>query len=333
MAEDKQLVRQWQLLKMLSARRLGVSVSELASELNVHEKTVRRDLKTFQEAGVPLTETIGDFGRKTWQVDPQWKQPQMPFALDEVVALHLGQRFLEPLAGTLLWDAAQRAYRKLRASFSPTALGYLEKLAGRIEQTTVGKSDYSQKALIVDELMQGIEDCRMTQISYCSLRSTEPVTCDVYPYGLVYHRGSLYLVAYAPDPEEVRHYKVDRIEEAAVSTFPFNRPQDFDLAAHLQRAFGVYQANGEPVTVRVRFAPRVARYVEESQWHPSQKLHPRRDGGLLATFELSGFEEIKRWLLGFGPYAEVLAPAELRQELTDELRRALEQYDRQVLAE
>lgn len=326
MADDKPLVRQWLLLKLLSARHFGATVGDLAKELNVHEKTVRRDLNTFQAAGIPLVETVGDFGRKTWQVDPMWKEPLMPFALDEVIALYLGQRFLEPLAGTLFWDAAQRAFRKLRASFSPGALKYLATIGGRIEQTATGQSDYSQKAQIIDELMQGIEDCRMTQIAYCSLRSTEPVTYDVYPYGLIYHRGSLYLVAHAPDHEEIRHYKVDRIDEAAVSKFPFNRPAEFDLNAHLEHAFGVYNTNGAPVEVKVRFAQRVVRYVEESEWHPSQKLTKERDGSLLATFKLSNHEEIKRWIMSFGAHAEVLAPEQLRQEILEELEALLKTY-------
>lgn len=327
MAEDKPLVRQWLLLKLLSVRHFGATVADLAKELKVHEKTVRRDLNTFQAAGIPLVETVGDFGRKTWQVDPKWKEPLMPFTLDEVIALYLGQRFLEPLAGTLFWDAAQRAFKKLRASFSPGALKYLATIAGSIQQTAVGKSNYSQKAVLIDELMRGIEDCRMTQIAYCSLRSTEPVTYDVYPYGLVYHRGSLYLVAHSPDHEELRHFKVDRIDDAAVSTFPFTRPADFDLNAHLEHGFGVYNANGTPVEVKVRFAPRVARYVEESEWHPSQKLSKERDGSLLATFKLSDHEEIKRWIMSFGAYAEVLAPEGLRHEVVAELRALLKSYE------
>jgi len=326
MAEDKPLVRQWLLLKLLSARHYGATVADLAKELNVHEKTVRRDLSTFTAAGIPLVETTGDFGRKTWQIDPKWKESPMPFTLDEVVALYLGQRFMEPLAGTLFWDAAQRAFRKLRASFSPNALRYLATIAGSIQHTAVGKSDYSQKAALLDELMQGIENCRMTQITYRSLRSTEPVTYDVYPYGLVYHRGSLYLVAHSPEHEELRHYKVDRVEEAVVSTFPFNRPAEFDLSAHLESAFGIYHGDGQPVEITVRFAPRVARYVEESEWHSSQKLAKQRDGSLLATFRLADFEEIKRWIMSFGAYAEVLAPSSLRQEIFEELESLLKTY-------
>ncbi len=74
------------------------------------------------------------------------------------------------------------------------ALKYVEKFAPLFHQTTVGASDYSKKADLIDELMIGIEDQRAVFLTYQSLRATEPVTYDVFPYGLTYHRGSLYLV-------------------------------------------------------------------------------------------------------------------------------------------
>ena len=53
MTEQGPLVRQWILLRTLSARRCGVTVNEMAEESSVSEKTVRRDLEAFQTAGFP----------------------------------------------------------------------------------------------------------------------------------------------------------------------------------------------------------------------------------------------------------------------------------------
>ena len=70
------------------------------------EKTIRRDLETFQAAGFPMVETVEEFGRKKWHIDPTKHQPGMSFAYDEAIAPYLGRRFLEPLAGTVFWEAA-----------------------------------------------------------------------------------------------------------------------------------------------------------------------------------------------------------------------------------
>jgi len=258
-------------------------------------------------------------------MDPARTQPGLTFTFDEAMALYLGRRFLEPLAGTLFWEAAQRAFRKIRATLGPGALKYIDRFGGMFHQTMTGAGDYSKKAQIIDQLMLGIEDSRAVFITYQSLQATEPVTYDIYPYGLSYHRGSLYLVGWAPQHEEIRHWKVDRIEDASVEEFRFPKPVEFDLHEHFAKSFGVFHGDGE-VHVKVRFAPDVARYVQESQWHPSQRLSPQSDGSLLAEFELDGTEEIKRWVLSFGRHAEVVGPEGLRGEVGEELELAIASY-------
>jgi proteasome accessory factor B len=326
MSQHPPLVRQWILLRLLSSRRFGLTVREIHDELGVSEKTVRRDLETFVEAGFPLEEIPQDHGRKAWRLASDRNQPGLSFAYDEALALYLGRRFLEPLAGTPFWNAAQQAFRKIRAMLGEGAIKYAEDFGQFFHRTTVGASDYSKKADIIDALMVGIEDAKAVFLTYQSLQATEPVTYDVYPYGLVYHRGALYLVGYAPDHKEIRHWKVDRIADAGVTEFPFPRPKEFDLQEHLRGSFGVFQGGGE-VRVKVRFSPTVARYVCEGDWHATQKLTTQKDGSVIADFELSNTEEIKRWILSFGQHAEVLEPTELRAEVVEELRLLCSRYD------
>ena len=325
MAEQLPLVRQWILLRKLCSCRYGVTIKDMVHELNVSEKTIRRDLETFQTVGFPLNESVGDFGRKTWQIEAGKNEPGLYFAFDEAIALHLGRRFLEPLAGTMFWDAAQRAFKKIRATLGAEALKYIDQFGTVFHQTMVGAGDYTKKTELIDELMVGIEDHTAVFITYQSLRATEPVTYDVYPYGLVYHRGALYLVGRSPQHEEICHWKVSRIEDAEVTKIHFQRPDDFDLQQHLAKSFGVYHGDGD-VKVRVRFAPAVARYVSESNWHGSQKLTPQKDGSLLAEFDLSDTEEIKRWIMSFGQHAVVQEPESLKMEIVEELNSLLAAY-------
>ncbi len=322
---DSPLVRQWLLLQKLCSCPSGTTVEELMRELAVSEKTVRRDLETFQRAGFPLREQLEDHGRKRWRIDSAAGQPGLWFAYDEAAALHLGRRFLEPLAGTLLWEAAQRAFRKIRAMLSPGALKYLDKFAPIFHQTQVGARDYARKSELLDDLMRAIEERRITHITYQSLRATEPVTYDIYPLGLVNHGHSLYLIGFSPRHEQERTWKIDRIEDVEVTRLQFQQRGDFDLRQYLARSFGIFHGDGD-VHVKVRFSPAVSRYVQEGRWHASQRLTRQPDGSLLAEFDLSTTEEIKHWILSFGKEAEVLEPAQLRQEMTAELESLWETY-------
>ena len=94
MSEESPVVRQWLLLRTLSARRQGITVKEMAEDTGVSEKTIRRDLETFQHVGFPLEETVAGHGLKKWRIDPAKVQPGLAFTFDEAVALYLGRRFL-----------------------------------------------------------------------------------------------------------------------------------------------------------------------------------------------------------------------------------------------
>lgn len=320
------ILRQWSLLVSLSSRRQGMTIREIAAEFGVTQRTVLRDLAALQQVGFPLNEAKSAHGRKHWKLGDDPAAIPLRFTWDEAIALFLARRHLEPLAGTQLWESAQRAIRKIRATLNEPALRYLEKMSALFHRTTTSAGDYAEKGEMIDRLMIGIEDHRITFIEYQSNRSTEPVTYEIYPYGIAFHRNSLYLVAHSVNHGELRHFKIDRLESVAVESLKFVPPDDFDLQQHFADSFGIFHGNGQPTRVRIHFAAEVARYVEESNWHPSQSLTHHRDGSLLFEVRLSSLEEVKSWVLSFGRHAEVLEPAGLREEMAEEVAAMLDGY-------
>ena len=64
-------------------------------------------------------------------------------------------------------------------------------------------------------------------------------------------------------------------------------------------------------------------YAKESHWHKSQKLTAQKDGSLIAEFQLTDTQEIKRWIMSFGRHAIVLEPVDLRNAIAEEARATL----------
>ena len=328
MADIAPLARQWKLLHTLSARRHGATVRELSDEMGVADKTIRRDLQFLAKTGFPLTETVGAYGRKSWRLDFPAGVPPLSFTLTEAAALHVGRELMLPLAGTDFGAGAHSAFRKIRSALGDAAVKYLAKLGSVFHATLPGVSDYSNHTEIIDSLMIACEDSKVAFVTHQSQRSTEPVTVEVYPYGIVHHRGALYLVAFAREHNEVRHYKMNRISAVDIHAqqIPIQRPPDFDLKRHLTDSFGIMRGSGVTSRVRIRFTREVARIVREKTWHASQELTEQPDGSLIAEFSLDDLREVKSWVLGFGPQARALAPQEFVQDVADELRRAAALY-------
>ena len=264
-----------------------MTIKELAQETSVDDRTIRRDLNTLRKAGFPLEERVSEHGRKHWKlVEAGADKVLIRFNWSEAVALYLGRRLLDPLAGTHFWNSAQSAFGKIRATLGETALQHLDKVASAFVQTMPGISDYSNKADLIDCLMIAIEDHKIAWVTYQSERATEPVTLEMYPYGIIYHKGSLYLVAYSRDHEQsgkeglapsprgacpsfpppapapgaspslpastvrdknaLRHFKLDRVTAVDVQNLQFSPDPEFDLRTHLAHSFGVYRSDENP---------------------------------------------------------------------------------------
>ena len=82
---------------------------------------------------------------------------------------------------------------------------------------------------------------------------------------------------------------------------------------YLGDAWGILR--GDLVTVRVVFARGLAPYIRERLWHPSQKVRDLADGRVEMTLIVADTLEVRRWILGFGVEAEVVAPARMKEEL------------------
>jgi predicted DNA-binding transcriptional regulator YafY len=332
MADRPTLIRQWLLIRALCASRSGWSIRDLAAEFSVSEKSIRRDLDALTLAGFRLSETVEDRGRKRWRLDGSQSVPLPELNLSEAAALYLGRRLLEPLAGTTLWESAQSAFVKLRQQFCPDTLAWLESLAVTLHETTFGQSDYSERAEVIDTLMAGVSESRVTRLLYHPLRSDVPEEYELQPLGIIWHRSTLYLVAASVEHPRPRHFKVDRIRDVEVLTTTFARPPNFDLQQHLQHSLGVYQTNAPVTKVRIWFSADAARYVTEHRWHDSQQIQEQADGTLLVDLTLSDLTELTSWVLSFGSRAVVLAPESLQKAIQRELGASLAAYTQRISA-
>ena len=83
--------------------------------------------------------------------------------------------------------------------------------------------------------------------------------------------------------------------------------------------------------IRLLFEPKLAVYISERQWHPSQTLKKRPDGRVSCAWKRPGGRNWYAGVLSWMPDVRVLAPKSLRDritlKLTDGLRRNTENED------
>jgi predicted DNA-binding transcriptional regulator YafY len=319
-----QLARQWQLIQRLARSRAGVGLDDLAEALGCVRRTVYRDLDALQYAGFPVVSEKRD-GRVLYRFVDRFGLGDVPFTTDEVLALAFGEDLLRPLEGTVFHDSIRAALHKIRAALGPEVAGFVERLGESFRVFPGPHKRYASYREVIQVLNRAVLERRTVRMSYRTGRTGRVATRGLDPYRIWYRSGGLYVIGHDHRSGEVRTFAVDRIRSADLTDAAFAPAPGFDFDAYTASSFGVV---AEPATrVRIRFEPRFALYVEERQWHPSQKLERLPGGALELTLEVGGTDELQSWVLSFGSGAQVLEPEALRAAVAAELERALARYE------
>jgi proteasome accessory factor B len=146
----------------------------------------------------------------------------------------------------------------------------------------------------------------------------------LYPIKLLEHRGGLYLLAKPEAQAAVRLLDIDLFEHATLAAHTPEHPVDIDYAA-MASLFDL-EAD-DPVDATIRFAPAAATKIQSRYFGQLHSTKLNRDGSYTVQIGSRNLRELLRWVLSFGPDAEVLAPLELRSMTRKELAQTLAQYD------
>ena len=328
MPRSAEVIRQWTILREIErARTAGVTIDELAALCQVTTRTIRRDLQALEEAGFPLFDDKGrDDGKTRWLVKGQaFKGLSAGLTVSELCALYFSRTLLESLSGTPFRDEVESAFEKLSSALTPHMRQFLDQLP-RVIATKADpsrrKEDPKQQRLIARALEATLQ-LRQATILYHSKSSDRTKTYLVHPYRLAFAQGGLYLLAYVPEYAEVRTFAVERLQEISLLEERFTPIEELPDAA-FPHSLGVH--SGPPERVEIEFQPAVADYVRSREWHASQVLRDDPAGGLLMTLDVCLDRALQSWILSFGPFARVTAPAALAKEIAEQFEEARARY-------
>ena len=301
------------ILLMLQ-RRDVVTAAEVADELEISERTARRDLEALSMAGVPVYSQRGRGGG--WRLLGGGRLDLSGLNADEARSLFV-------LAGPRaeVTPEVRSAMRKLvRALPEPLRRG-AEAAAGAVVVDPTGwdhDTGAPRRPPLLDALESAIVEGECLQMRYRA-RSDNTTDRVVHPLGLAAKGRNWYLITNTD--AGFRTFRVDRIETVERTGDPVVRPDGFELTEAWARIVeGIDQlrtpavASGSAVPDAVRYLKMVfGRRVELGQpdsTAPGTGRVPFRVRG-------SNIRSLANDLAGFGAWVNVGEPAALRELLAD----------------
>jgi len=326
MPRNAEVIRQWQILLDIEKSRLGLTVNEMADRTGVKVRTIWRDMAALQEAGFPLTSAKGPDHRTRWTLMrvPLKALNDPGLTLTEVCSLYMGRALLAAMPGAAFAAGLADLMKKVEKALSPRVREFLDQLPGVIKvKPGAIKKHQKDYAGIVARLIEASAGHRVAKMRYFSASNNREKDYVVHPYYVTYFDGGLYLVAFVPEYGQIRNFAVERIRTLTVTEKGFT-PSAQSPASPFAASLGAN--DGRPERVEIDFAPRVAQYIREREWHPSQRLQDLGDGGVRLTMKVCRDWALRSWVLGFGPHARVVAPSALAEEILEQIEDARDGY-------
>ena len=325
MARNTELVRQWEILRAIDGARNGIGIGKLAAERGVCSRTIRRDLEALCRAGFPLYDDKVN-GTSMWKLraKPFGRLEETGLSLTEMCAIYFGRTMLHALTGTPLLDETERAFLKIERALPMASRKFLDQLPRTLKAKADGRKKHDERrardilARALDATLQ--HRCAIMRYASASLRRTKEYTIE--PQRIVYAHGGIYVMAWVPEYQQMRTFAAERIETLGLLDATFEpRPLPSEPFAD---SLGVN--TGTPETIVLEIEPDAAQFVREREWHKSQTIEERADGGLILTLHVCNDRPLHAWILGFGPAARVISPIALAQEIFEAVTATRNRY-------
>ena len=198
---NAEVIRQWQVLREIESRRVGVTIHELASLVHVSTRTIRRDLQALQEAGFAVYDEGETNDTKRWRLDGSpFRSVQDGLSVADVAALYLSRTVVEGVSGWPLADELRAAFMKIESALNPRMREFLATLP-QVISTKSGPRASRHSAGMVDitrRLFDAARDRRVVEMKYFSAASNSVKLYSVQPYRLALALGGLYLLGWVP---------------------------------------------------------------------------------------------------------------------------------------
>lgn len=313
-------------LVLLLQNRESMTAGELASELEVSERTIQRDVLALNAAGVPIYADRGRTGG--YRLLGGYRTRLTGLTRSEAEALFLAG-VPGPASDMGLADAVASAELKLLAALPPALRDAPARTSQRFHLDVPGWFWHTDPPRHLAELARAVWRDRIVELRY--RRGDHEVTRTVAPYGLVLKNSVWYLVGQVGAHH--RTYRVDRVTGVAASDETFDRDADFDLVAYWRAGAEEFLRGMLSDQVTIRISPagmRALRYAVEAPFAYDEAVAtasvPDGQGWVVTRLPVESTDVAYDVLLRLGPEVEVLDPPVLRTRMAAAAERLARLY-------
>jgi len=222
----KRISRLTAIVTQLQTKRL-LTAAQLADRFNVSIRTIYRDVKALEQAGIPILTEEG----KGYTMMEGYRLPPVSLTENEARALVTVEQILVKNTDSSLSRDYEVAISKIKAILKQVTKNKVELLADRIAISPAFARHHTSDSLTI--IQNALTSFQVLEITYRAKHDGETTERQVEPFALYFSLSeSWLLIAYCRLRNDFRMFSLDRILKVNLANVSF-QPHQLTLAAYL----------------------------------------------------------------------------------------------------
>lgn len=304
------------ILMLLQTKKI-VKAQELANRFEVSLRTIYRDLRTLENAGVPIHAEAG-IG---YSLVDGYNLPPVMFTENEATSFLIAEKLVEKMAdeGTSIMFGS--AVSKIKAVLKSTEKEKIDNLKNHILVSTAATTLEKDATDRMPAIFSSIDTKTVLDIVYIAKYNEELTTRQIEPLGIHFYANSWHLIAYCQLRHGYRDFRIDRIQKMTKTEFEFSNNHP-GLTEYLNEM----QLQQDLVKVEILFTKYAAGYARTEKYYHGFTGEKEVEGGVLMEFLSPSIDGTAHWLLIFTNQIDILNPPLLKLKMKELSQKILRHY-------
>ncbi len=298
------------ILIHLQSRKV-VKAQDIADRFDISLRTVYRDIRTLEQAGIPL---IGEAGLGYSLVDGYHLPPVM-FSLEEALAFLTAEKLVAQLTDGPNADNYSSAMYKIKAVLDQDKKDLLQNIGDHIEVfRRVGDNGIQPDLNLMQPILKSVDQRKVLEIKYHARYNQQKTERLVEPLGVFYSDNSWHLIAFCRLRNDYRDFRFDRISCMELTDTDFSKEHQ-TLKEYLARYDVESPENQNLPLVVMRIRKDKAYWLDNQKYHQGFISQTEEGEEIEMNFLSSSLHGFARWFMMFGDCAEIIQPEALKEEV------------------
>lgn len=291
-----------------------ITAQQFANRYQVSARTIYRDLKALENAGVPLYNEPG----KGFALVEGYRIPPTIFTKEEALSFTIAEKLMEKYADKQLSFHFSSAMHKMKAVLRTAEKENVALIEDRylIFDTTSTEPANELLSVLLDSIVSKLQ----LTILYEKPASNQADSRLLEPIGIFYEHDYWYFMAFCYLRNDYRQFRIDRIKSITKTTNTFQKEhQSLEYFLNKRKL-----ETRKTTLVKIRAPRKTAHYFNWDRASYGFVSEKKLENEIELTFETTvKLEYFARWFLMFSDDAEIIEPLELKQIIADLLKKAL----------